>query len=149
MEIRLPKLGEGADSGTVASIFVKIGDRLAKDQAILELESEKAVASIPSPAEGVVSAIHVKEGDVVKVGQLLVSLGEGSGATSGDKSAGRPIDARVGDERAGTGGRYRSQTPVAARYRCGGRRCSHTRTGKRPRSSSLAYGPEDCTGPGH
>ncbi|HSQ76325.1 MAG TPA: 2-oxo acid dehydrogenase subunit E2, partial [Bacteroidota bacterium] len=98
MEIRLPRLGEGADSGTVASIFVKIGDRLAKDQAILELESEKAVASIPSPAEGVVSAIHVKEGDVIKVGQLLVSLGEGSGAASGDKSADRPIDARVGDE---------------------------------------------------
>lgn len=98
MEIRLPRLGEGADSGTVASIFVKIGDRLAKDQAILELESEKAVASIPSPAEGVVGAIHVKEGDVIKVGQLLVSLGDGSGATSGDKPAGRPIDARVGDE---------------------------------------------------
>lgn len=98
MEIRLPRLGEGADSGTVASIFVKIGDRLAKDQAILELESEKAVASIPSPAEGVVGAIHVKEGDVIKVGQLLVSLGEASGAASGDRPAGRPIDARVGDE---------------------------------------------------
>jgi pyruvate dehydrogenase E2 component (dihydrolipoamide acetyltransferase) len=105
MEIRLPRLGEGADSGTVASIFVKLGDRLAKDQAILELESEKAVASIPSPAEGVVGAIHVKEGDLVKVGQLLITLGDGAGGESGSASGGasggapasRPIDARVGD----------------------------------------------------
>ncbi len=81
MDIRLPRLGEGTDSGTVASIFVKEGDRLTKDQAILELESEKAVASIPSPAGGVVSKIHVKEGDVVKVGQLLVSVNDGSGVT--------------------------------------------------------------------
>lgn len=97
MEIRLPRLGEGADSGTVASIFVKIGDRLAKDQAILELESEKAVASIPSPSEGVVGAIHVKEGDLVKVGQLLVTLGDGGGGAFGGAPASRPIDARVGD----------------------------------------------------
>ena len=54
MEIRLPRLGEGADSGTVATIFVKEGDRITKDQPVLELESEKAVASIPSPVEGVV-----------------------------------------------------------------------------------------------
>ena len=79
MDIRLPRLGEGADSGTVAAIFVKEGDRLAKDQAILELESEKAVASIPSPSEGVVSRIHVKEGEVIKVGQLLISIGDGPG----------------------------------------------------------------------
>ncbi|MCC6395702.1 MAG: 2-oxo acid dehydrogenase subunit E2 [Bacteroidetes bacterium] len=88
MDIRLPRLGEGADSGTVAAIFVKEGDRLAKDQAILELESEKAVASIPSPSEGVVSKIHVKEGEVIKVGQLLISLGEGAG--QGETRAAEP-----------------------------------------------------------
>jgi pyruvate dehydrogenase E2 component (dihydrolipoamide acetyltransferase) len=94
MDIRLPRLGEGADSGTVAAIFVKEGDRISKDQAILELESEKAVASIPSPAEGIVSTIHVKEGDVIKVGQLLISISEGPGGSSERAT----IDARVGDE---------------------------------------------------
>ena len=50
MEIRLPRLGEGAESGAVANIFVKEGDTLQKDQPMIELESEKAVAAIPSPA---------------------------------------------------------------------------------------------------
>ena len=80
MEVRLPRLGEGADSGTVASIFVKEGDQVRRDQPILELESEKAVASIPSPADGTIARIHVKEGDEIKVGQLIVTL-SGNGAT--------------------------------------------------------------------
>ena len=56
MDVRLPRLGEGADSGTVASHLCQGGDTVAKDQPILELESEKAVASIPSPAAGRSSA---------------------------------------------------------------------------------------------
>jgi pyruvate dehydrogenase E2 component (dihydrolipoamide acetyltransferase) len=94
MEIRLPRLGEGSDSGTVATIFVKAGDRIAKDQPVLELESEKAVASIPSPVEGVVGKVHVKEGDVIKVGALLLTLGE-EGAVAAPS---RTVDATVGDE---------------------------------------------------
>jgi pyruvate dehydrogenase E2 component (dihydrolipoamide acetyltransferase) len=80
MEIRLPRLGEGADSGTVASIFVKEGEYLKKDQPILELESEKAVATIPSPESGTVSKIHVKEGDEIKVGTVILSLSTDGGA---------------------------------------------------------------------
>jgi pyruvate dehydrogenase E2 component (dihydrolipoamide acetyltransferase) len=94
MEIRLPRLGEGADSGTVATIFVKEGDTITRDQPVIELESEKAVASIPSPVAGVVGKIHVKEGDLVKVGALLLTVGEAGAAAA----APRAIDARVGDE---------------------------------------------------
>ena len=60
MDVKLPKLGEGADSGVVVNIFVKEGDTVAKDQAIMELENEKAVASIPSTAAGIVDKIYVK-----------------------------------------------------------------------------------------
>jgi len=60
MDVKLPKLGEGADSGVVVNVFVKEGDPVAKDQAILELENEKAVASVPSTAAGVVTKIYVK-----------------------------------------------------------------------------------------
>jgi pyruvate dehydrogenase E2 component (dihydrolipoamide acetyltransferase) len=77
MDVKLPRLGEGADSGVVVNVFVKEGDTVAKDQAILELENEKAVASIPSTAAGVVTKIHVKPGDKVTVGQRLLSLGGG------------------------------------------------------------------------
>ena len=96
MDVRLPRLGEGADSGTVASIFVKAGDQVMKDQPILELESEKAVASIPSPAAGTVATIDVKEGEVIKVGSLLLTLTAGEGG----RVASPPprFDATVGDE---------------------------------------------------
>ena len=77
MDVKLPKLGEGADSGVVVNVFVKEGDRVAMDQAILELENEKAVASIPSTAAGVVTKIHVKAGDKVSVGQRLISIDGG------------------------------------------------------------------------
>jgi pyruvate dehydrogenase E2 component (dihydrolipoamide acetyltransferase) len=74
MDVKLPKLGEGADSGVVVGIFVNVGDTVAKDQPILELENEKAVASIPSTAAGVVEKIHVKAGDKVSIGQRLITL---------------------------------------------------------------------------
>jgi len=77
MDVKLPKLGEGADSGVVVNVFVKEGDHVARDQAILELENEKAVASIPSSAAGVVVKIFVKPGDKVSVGQRLLSLSGG------------------------------------------------------------------------
>jgi pyruvate dehydrogenase E2 component (dihydrolipoamide acetyltransferase) len=76
MDVKLPKLGEGADSGVVVNLFVKEGDTVAKDQAILELENEKAVASIPSTGAGVVSKIHVKPGDRISIGQRILTLTE-------------------------------------------------------------------------
>jgi pyruvate dehydrogenase E2 component (dihydrolipoamide acetyltransferase) len=97
MDVRLPRLGEGADSGTVASIFVKEGDQVKKDQPLLELESEKAVASIPSPAGGTVAKLHVKEGDQIKVGALLLSLSGDVGAVTAP-AAPAVIDATVGDD---------------------------------------------------
>ncbi len=77
MDLKLPKLGEGADSGVVVNIFVKEGDTVAKDQAVIELENEKAVASIPATAAGIVTKIHVKPGDKISVGQRILSLNEG------------------------------------------------------------------------
>jgi pyruvate dehydrogenase E2 component (dihydrolipoamide acetyltransferase) len=74
MDVKLPKLGEGADSGVVVSVLVQTGDAVTEGQTILELENEKAVAPIPSPAAGTVGTIHVKEGDRISVGSLLISL---------------------------------------------------------------------------
>jgi pyruvate dehydrogenase E2 component (dihydrolipoamide acetyltransferase) len=105
MDVKLPKLGEGADSGVVVGIFVNVGDTVAKDQPILELENEKAVASIPSTAAGVVEKIHVKTGDRVSIGQRLISLAGGGIAPAAEpspKSAAKKAVAKVepmdGDE---------------------------------------------------
>ena len=80
MDVKLPKLGEGADSGVVVGIFVKEGDTIANGQAIMELENEKAVASIPSTAAGVVEKIYVKAGDRIGVGAKILSVVGGGSA---------------------------------------------------------------------
>jgi pyruvate dehydrogenase E2 component (dihydrolipoamide acetyltransferase) len=94
MDVRLPKLGEGAEGGAVVSILVKEGDTVTKGQTILELENEKAVAPIPSTAAGVVGRIHVKEGEKINVGQILLSITE-TGAAPAAAKAGTPPPARA------------------------------------------------------
>lgn len=76
MDLKLPKLGEGADSGVIVNILVKEGDTLTKEQPVIELENEKAVASIPSTAAGVVTKIYVKAGDKISAGQRILALAE-------------------------------------------------------------------------
>ena len=94
MDVKLPKLGEGADSGVVVNLFVKEGDTVAKDQAILELENEKAVASIPSTGAGVVAKIYVKPGDRVGIGQRILTLNE-SGQAAVSPASPAPMEKRV------------------------------------------------------
>ena len=88
MDLKLPKLGEGADSGVVVNVFVKEGDTVAKDQAVIELENEKAVAAIPATAGGVVSRVYVKAGDKISVGQRILTLD--GGAVAPAPSAAKP-----------------------------------------------------------
>ena len=91
MDVKLPHLGEGADSGTVVNLFVKEGDQVAKDQPILELENEKAVATIPSTGAGTVAKVFVKAGDKISVGARLVSLtGDGAAPAAAKPAADAP-----------------------------------------------------------
>ena len=87
MDVRFPKVGEGADSGKVVSVLVKVGDTISAGQTILELESEKAIAPIPSPAGGKITAISVKEGDTITVGAVLLSLEGGDGGSAASAPA--------------------------------------------------------------
>ena len=80
MDLRLPKLGEGAESGTVVSVLVKEGDTVTKGQTLIELENEKAVAPIPSTVAGVIGKIRVKEGDKISVGHVIATINESGGA---------------------------------------------------------------------
>jgi pyruvate dehydrogenase E2 component (dihydrolipoamide acetyltransferase) len=93
MDVKLPKLGEGADSGVVVNLLVKEGDTVTKDQAILELENEKAVASIPSTGAGVVTKIYVKAGDRLGVGQRILTL-EGAGTPTAAPAAAPKLAAK-------------------------------------------------------
>lgn len=83
MDIKVPRLGEGNSAGTVVSILVKEGTAVKKDQTVLELETDKAVAPIPATEAGVISKILVKEGDKVSVGQSIMTIASnGASATT-------------------------------------------------------------------
>ena len=74
MDVKLPQLAEGVEGGTVVNILVAEGQEVKKDQAFMELETQKAVGSIPAPQSGVVTKIHVKQGMEVTVGMVLISI---------------------------------------------------------------------------
>lgn len=73
-EIKLPSLGEGIESGDVLEILVSVGDMVKKEQSLIEMETDKATVSVPSPTAGKVLSIAVKEGQTVPVGTVIVTL---------------------------------------------------------------------------
>jgi pyruvate dehydrogenase E2 component (dihydrolipoamide acetyltransferase) len=79
-EFILPNLGDGVAQGDVLKVLVKVGDTLAVDQSVLELETDKATIEVPSDVAGKVTAIKVKAGDKVKPGQAVLTLEGASGA---------------------------------------------------------------------
>ncbi|MEP6662885.1 MAG: 2-oxo acid dehydrogenase subunit E2 [Verrucomicrobiota bacterium] len=86
MDVKLPPLGEGADSGTVVNIIVKEGDLITKGQTIIELETGKAVTPISSSAAGKVSRVVVKEGQKISVGAVILSVEGGAEEPSAEST---------------------------------------------------------------
>lgn len=73
-EIRLPELGENIHTAQVIKILTSVGSSIKKEHSILELETEKSVFEIPSPLNGIVKTVHVKEGEKIKVHDLLLTV---------------------------------------------------------------------------
>ncbi|NIP85933.1 MAG: biotin/lipoyl-binding protein [Planctomycetales bacterium] len=82
IEIKVPDLGEGIESGDVLNVLVREGDRIAAEQGIVELETDKAVAEVPSPQAGRVVKIHVQNGQTVSEGTALITLEPASTSTA-------------------------------------------------------------------
>jgi pyruvate dehydrogenase E2 component (dihydrolipoamide acetyltransferase) len=95
-DFTLPELGEQIESGDVLQVLVKPGDTITKDQAVLELETDKATIEVPSSVAGVVKEIKVKSGDKVKVGQVILSV-EDQGAPK-QAAAAKSAPAKGGGE---------------------------------------------------
>lgn len=76
----LPDLGEGIAEAQIVRVLVKQGDRVEQDQYLMEVETDKAAVEIPSPYAGIVQTVHVKEGQTVNVGAMIVSIDDGSAA---------------------------------------------------------------------
>ncbi|WP_292217211.1 biotin/lipoyl-containing protein, partial [Mesorhizobium sp.] len=76
-EIRVPTLGESVTEATIGKWFKKVGDAIAADEPLVELETDKVTVEVPSPGAGTLGEIIAKEGETVGVGALLGSISAG------------------------------------------------------------------------
>jgi len=90
IEIKVPAMGESVTEATVGHWLKKEGDAVARDETILELETDKVAVEVPAPADGVIEKISAKEGDTVEVGALLGTITEGKAVA---KTAPKPTQA--------------------------------------------------------
>jgi len=102
-EFRLPDIGEGLTEAEIVRWLVAVGETVAADQPIVEVETDKAVVEIPSPYAGTVLSHGGAEGDVIGVGEVLVVIGDAGEAESAppeEKVAGEPapIVGTLGEE---------------------------------------------------
>jgi len=92
-EFKVPELGENVAGGDVMRVLVNVGDTVAKDQPVLELETDKATIEVPSNVAGTVKEVRVKKGDKIKVGAVVLTLDDAStglGAGNGAAAAAAP-----------------------------------------------------------
>jgi pyruvate dehydrogenase E2 component (dihydrolipoamide acetyltransferase) len=112
----LPDLGEGLVEATVVRLLVGEGDAVARDAPLIEVETDKAQVEIPSPVAGRVERIHVRPGQVVKVGEALVSFAdsaEGVRVGAGVPGAGTPTARGDGASRASATDSRPARSPAA------------------------------------
>jgi pyruvate dehydrogenase E2 component (dihydrolipoamide acetyltransferase) len=81
-EFKLPELGENIESGDLVRLMIKPGASIAEGEPVMELETDKAVVEVPSSVTGTVREIRVKEGDKLRVGQVIFTVENGAGMTT-------------------------------------------------------------------
>ena len=84
MEVRVPTLGESMTEATVGRWFKSVGEAVAQDEALLELETDKVTVEVPAPVSGTLLEIAAESGATVEIGALLARVAEGAGAIGGE-----------------------------------------------------------------
>ena len=89
---KLPDIGEGVVEGEVVQWHVSLGDSVAEDDPIVDVMTDKATVTIPSPVSGVITSLSGEVGGMVAVGATLVEFGSaGSAPTSESKEESEPV----------------------------------------------------------
>ena len=91
-EFKLPELGENISQGDLVRLMIAPGSKVSEGQPIMELETDKAVVEVPSSVSGVVKEIKVKEGEKIKVGQVIFTLEGGSPAAQPVRPRSAPVE---------------------------------------------------------
>ena len=100
-DFTLPELGENVTAGDVVRVLVSPGDTVAKDQPLLELETDKATIEVPSSIAGTVKDVRVKQGERIKVGQVVLTVDDGGGAAAAPKASSESSGAKPQPQPAG------------------------------------------------
>lgn len=95
VEVKLHDIGEGMHEGEVIHFFVKAGDSVKIDQPLVEVQTDKVTAELPSPAAGTIKDIKVKEGDVVTVGSVILTI---EAASAGEPSSQKEEEATAPEQ---------------------------------------------------
>src|ERR1700709_185714 len=91
IEIKVPAMGESVTEATVARWFKKEGESVARDEPLLELETDKVTVEVPAPAAGSIESISVQAGATVQAGAVWGGIAEGKAGTA----AKPPVKAEV------------------------------------------------------
>ena len=94
-EFKLPELGENVHQGDLVRLMVSPGTTVSEGQPVMELETDKAVVEVPSSVSGVVKDVRVKEGEKIKVGQVIFTVENGAG---GKRATSTPPPTEPGTE---------------------------------------------------
>lgn len=115
LEFKLPVLQEGVDTATVVKVIVAVGDTIAEGDPVIEVETDKAAVEVPSTVAGTVQQIHVKEGDEVSTGQVVLTLAaEGAAEATEAAPAEEAPAAPAPAEEAAPAPEAKAADPVAA-----------------------------------
>jgi len=82
IEVVMPKMGESIQEGKILRWVKNVGDKVERDEVILEISTDKVDTEVPSPASGVITQILFQEGDTVEVGKVICVLGDSAGASA-------------------------------------------------------------------
>ena len=113
IEVPMPQMGESIAEGTVSVWLKKVGDKVERDEPIMEIATDKVDAEIPSPAAGILTQVVVQEGETVEVGTVVafietdVSAGAGAGASA-------PAPAAAGEPTGGVPGETATVLPESS-----------------------------------
>ena len=91
IEIKVPALGESVSEASIAKLYKKVGDFIKADELLVELETDKVTLEVNAPSDGIISELKVKEGDSVKVGNLIALMSAADAKSIASKAEIKPV----------------------------------------------------------
>ncbi|BCA96742.1 dihydrolipoyllysine-residue succinyltransferase component of 2-oxoglutarate dehydrogenase complex [Legionella antarctica] len=115
IEVKVPVLPESVADATIATWHKKVGDKVTRDENLVDLETDKVVLEVPAPADGILSEIQFQVGDTVNSGQLLATITEGASAASSPAASSPAKEEKSSAKESISASEDKSTSPVVRR----------------------------------